>query len=857
MLSALLAGVVIAVASLLLGAAIMVAAGRPRHSAAGPAVGLSALLVVCGVAVKLPGHGVTAAVATGLALVAAVVVLARSRTPVGSIRVGAIVAAVGAAAVIAIPFAANGRIGILGQGLVNDDMASHLLFAEWVDTREGPTPDLVEDGYPLGPHAVVSAATKVTGADLIEGFAGLTGALAVLAALTAYGALRGVRDPLRAPAAVLAAAPYLSAAYFAQGAFKEPMLALALLGFALSLPALRGNWTWRAGIPAGVIAAGTIYNYSFPGLAWLFGTAVVWALILAYRQRSERGGLDLGRRLRSARPAVLAAIGVTILAALPETLKLVQFASFEAFSPSGEGGNTGFGNLRQPLNPLEALGIWPSAEFRITPARASTPAAAFWLGGLLALAAFAWGLGRALARREAALPAAVAAGAIGYLGAVAAGTAYTSAKALAIVAPVATVITLRGLLSADSLEGEEETEAEWWPPRIVRPLIRFGVPALTIAFVAAAALSSLLPLRQAAVGPADNAEALMEMRELVDGEDLLFLGRDNFISWELIGAEIYAPIVNHYDTEEVPSLYRATPTNGKFDWDNVPVEVLDDFDWVLTTTADFSSLRPPEQFALARHSRDFALWRRVGLDDAEGPVPGPELHERRTLVEELDPGKTLDCSDPGQAKASAVPGTATVFPVEPVVGRGWEPSSEITDSQGATQELLLGPGRWKLSLQYANTQDLHLSAPGFGLDTSFRPNLLFRGPSPYYPVGYLRVPGERGDPPSRVRITASVERPPLVGRLLGTESRAYLGTIAATFQGKSGPRANLITSALDAPGPVATFRERVPLSEACDRYLDFYAVEPDTPQEALTGIPAPTVQQPDDQYPLAREKPED
>ena len=55
----------------------------------------------------------------------------------------------------------------------------------------------------------------------------------LLAALTAYGALRGVRDWLRAPAAVLAAIPYLGAAYLAQGAFKEPMLGLALLGFAL------------------------------------------------------------------------------------------------------------------------------------------------------------------------------------------------------------------------------------------------------------------------------------------------------------------------------------------------------------------------------------------------------------------------------------------------------------------------------------------------------------------------------------------------------------------------------------------------------------------------------------------------
>src|SRR5262245_60180020 len=242
MFSALLAGALIVAASLLLGAAVMCLAGLPRHSPVGPAAGLSALLVICGVAVKLPGHAVTAAVVVGVALVGCFFIFGRSRAPTGSIRAGAIIALLGAALVAAIPFMVNGRIGILGQGLVNDDMASHLLFTEWIETHAGPTPDLIKDGYPLGPHAIVAATTKVTGASLIEGFAGLTGAIAALLALTAYGAMPGVRGWLRAPAAILAASPYLAAAYLAQGAFKEPMLGLALLGFALALAPLRPLW---------------------------------------------------------------------------------------------------------------------------------------------------------------------------------------------------------------------------------------------------------------------------------------------------------------------------------------------------------------------------------------------------------------------------------------------------------------------------------------------------------------------------------------------------------------------------------------------------------------------------------------
>jgi hypothetical protein len=828
-LSALLAGALILGASLLLGAALMVVAGRPRHSPAGPAVGFSALLVVCGIAVKLPGHGVTAAVATGLALIVALRVLERSRAPLGTVRIGAILAAVAAALVVAIPFATNGRVGILGQGLINDDMASHLLFAEWVDTREGPTPDLIQDGYPLGPHAVASVASKASGADLIETFAGLTGAIAVLTALTAYGALRGVREPLRVPAAALGALPYLGAAYLAQGAFKEPMLGLALLGFALSLPALRRSWDglmptfvstlpdrgkgWLrtealAGIPAGVIAAGTIYNYSFPGLGWLALTIAAWGLLIAWRERGGRHeGLDLRNRLRWARPALAVIIGITVVALLTEIVSLTKFASFEAFSPSGEGGNTGFGNLRQPLNPLEAFGIWPSSEFRIAPKNATTPEIAFWLAGLLSVTAFAWGLGRALARRETALPAALAAGALGYLAALALGTPYTSAKALAIVAPVVMVVTLRGLLSADPLEGEDERQADWWPLRRLRPLVPLGVPALTIAFALAAGFSTLLPLRQSAVGPDFHVTELKRMRPLVDGQRVLFLGRDNFISWELIGSEVYAPITNHYDTEEIPALYRATPINAKFDFDNVPIrgaegeiDSLDDFDWVLTTNAAEQSEAAPG-FEPALETEDFTLWHRTG---ATG--------DRRTLLEPLYPGANLDCTGPNGPLAE-VGGTARVFSREPFVSRAWSPDPDITDATTASLDLPLGPGRWEISIQYASTQTLHVRAPGF--DRALRANLLFRGPSPYYRAGTIAIAEGAGP----VRLTVTVDRPPLAGRLLGTESRAYLGTLAAT--------------------PAEPERQTVPLGAACGRYLDTYSLAPGTPSAALAGVEAP------------------
>jgi hypothetical protein len=397
------------------------------------------------------------------------------------------------------------------------------------------------------------------------------------------------------------------------------------------------------------------------------------------------------------------------------------------------------------------------------------------------------------------------------------GTPYTSAKALAIAAPAVMLVTLRGLLAAAPLEGESRRQAEWWPPARLRPLVRVGVPALAGAFALAALFSTLLPLRQSAVGPVYASESLKGFRPLVDGQDVLFLGRDNFISWELLGSEVYAPLLNHYDTEETATLYRATPINAKFDWDNVPGEVLAGFDLVLTTSADFNS-EAPAGFEPAARTEEFILWRRVE------PVVPEQPGGRRTLLEPLYPGATLDCSEPGNSGLREIEGTAIVLPRAPVIGSAWKPSPDLTDAAGASEELALPPGRWAISIQYASTQELRIATDA-GLDRTMRANLLFRGPSPYYPVGVVDVPAAGREARTTVRFDVSVARPPLAGRLLGTESRAYLGTIAATPAGG---------------------RQRVPLSEACGRYVDWYSVSPDTPGSALAGVEGPSVRPPQD-----------
>jgi hypothetical protein len=346
---------------------------------------------------------------------------------------------------------------------------------------------------------------------------------------------------------------------------------------------------------------------------------------------------------------------------------------------------------------------------------------------------------------------------------------YTSAKALAIAAPLVTLIAFGGLLLRDA--------------GVARRL-------LAAALAAGIALSSFLVLRQAPVGPPNHADQLAELRPLVQGRDVLFLGRDNFVAYELRGARAFTAVRNYYDPNYVKPDLRLADVFAKFDFDSVMPRALARFPFVITTRAAYAS-GPPPSFRPVRLTPDFVLWKRTG------PV-GP----RRTLAEGADPGAILDCSKPADRRRARAGGTATVFSVPPVVGGRWSPGPTVEDVSPVTQTLTLPAGRWAISLQYDATRPLHVTAAGMA--ATLPANLDYRGSVPYYPVGELRV--NRSGP---IRFTASVERPPPIGRLLGTKSQAHLGAIAASPAGAAGP----------IPG---AGQQRTPIGRACGRYLDWY-----------------------------------
>jgi hypothetical protein len=485
--------------------------------------------------VRLPGHGVISAVLVLVLVVGSVAYLWR-RLEGGreALLLGAPVALLALLAT-AIPFIAEGHFGILGTSF-NPDMSQHLLAAARL--AEGQSSQLLHQGYPLGPHSIVVTLNSALGIGLVQGFSGLMIAIAVLASLTALTAFANQPARLRIPAALVVGLTYMVASYYAQGSFKETMQALFFLAFVLALRESSRNPEWRhlplRFVPAALLAVGSVYTYSFPGLIWLIGAAAIW-VFLEYgvtRLPPSAGGAVGGTAPEDAlatrggggspaatgpaawRPVLYAVLLFTVLIA-PEIGRMIDFHSFETFDPNGPG----LGNLFGQISPFEALGIWPSGDFRLTPGAGAVPALGYYAGAAFAAILLLYGLVLCWRRRESTLIAGLAAAALAYAAARLGGTPYTAAKAIEIGAPLAALV-------------------------IVLPLLRRPVAWL---YLLAAAGCSLLALANAPVGPSSYSPSLTGFRDDVgEGPTLVLASKQlledeqgtPYIAWELRGGRV-------------------------------------------------------------------------------------------------------------------------------------------------------------------------------------------------------------------------------------------------------------------------------------------------------------------------------
>jgi hypothetical protein len=519
-------------ASLVIGQAAISLCGVRQWSWLSPPVGLALVCAVAWATVRMPGDGLVAAIAIPLMAIVAAVYLRGEIEGGGEALRGGLPVALAALLAASMPFVVEGHFGILGTGF-NPDMSQHLLATDRLAGGAGS--QLLHQGYPLGPHAVVVALNKGLGIGLVQGFSGLTIAVAVLAPLTALAAFADQPPLRRMAAALLVGLPYLVASYFAQGAFKETIQALLVLAFVLALRESTRAWhdLPLRFVPAALLAIGSIYVYSFPGLIWLAAILLVW---LAFER-----SLPL-------RPLLLALI-VFLVGALPELGRMIDFKQFETFDPSGPG----LGNLFGQVSPFTALGIWPSGDFRVAAGDGAVPALAYYLGAAFATLLLVHGLVAAVRRHEGAILAGVAVVAFVYVAARLGGTPYTSAKALEIASPVLTLAILlplnwRGASPAGGGVGGTSPEEASATAGVGGSPAPTGPAAAALAlYLLAAGACSLLAFANAPVGPTSYSPALTGLRPLLADSSTLVLAPDSlladeqgerYIAWELRGGRV-------------------------------------------------------------------------------------------------------------------------------------------------------------------------------------------------------------------------------------------------------------------------------------------------------------------------------
>lgn len=773
MFATLLSAVVTCLASLFLGqAALRLAGAREWSWIAGP-VGLSVLMLIATPTMSIPGKATTMAVFVALLTIAAMVWCLGS--PPHRPPLGGLLAAAPVAILVLLPFLAVGRSGILGV-TVDNDMAAHMQFSEiYLSDAVANLKPMFYNLYPFGPQAISALLARGLDVRVDHAFAGLTMAIPLLNAWTVLALVRGRSWVKQTIAATVVSMPFLVAAYYGQGSFKELIqtgLVLAtVVFFAGDGPRLgRGRW-----VPLALLVGGMISVYSLTGVSWPVVIGGLWLVVIAAQRLYREGTKGIVAEIRAQLPAIGIGLAVLILVLLPQASRIHNFISLNANANGIIVPKDVLANLVAPLPGWEAFGVWSNPDYRLP----ASPEfiAGMWVALVLALALFGtWWLCR---RGRWMLPLAAAGSMLIWRVSMHSQSPYVVAKALVIASPLVLICAVLPLLE------QFPDRLAWLRPRRgqarlwLRSLVA-SVPGQPLSWALAAGLAALLfvivgvsdvrALRGSPVGPTYQASELRELSPLLGDRPTLFLGNDDFIKWELPGVPVRSPQFGA--VEEVPIRAEKHWEGGQpLDFDTVDAKALNEFDYVITTR-DAAGSEPPPQMHLVTQTPNFQLWRRVG-----------KVHERQVLPEGEGSGAVLDCESAEGQKILAAGGVAAVRPV-PVVVEG----HLLGPGGSETLELPLVRGEWIIDSSYNSR--LPVTVTGGGLDVTLKPNL--DRPGPRFPVGEIVV-----HKPETVMLTFSVSNPFFARAQLVTD----VGKVTAT------PR---------HPEKV------VPIARACGKYVDWY-----------------------------------
>jgi hypothetical protein len=506
-----------------------------------------------------------------------------------------------------------------------DDTATWLALTDQVMERgrdlEGLAPSTFQatlqanlpGGYPVGVFLPFGAAAQLLGTEPAWVFQPYLSFLAAMLALCLWQILEAAIPgrALRGFAAFVAAQPALLFGYAMWGGVKELGAAmLVALGAALApalLAAAEVDHTgegWRSAaerlrevVPFALAAGALVGLLSVGGLVWL-GPMLLALAVLAPRA--------VGRHATALRAAALA--GATLVFSLPVLIA----GGFDPFQ-SGLTAESEIGNLIGPLDPLQALGIWPAGDFRVDPDGTVITAVLIALGLLAALV----GLWAAWQRRALALLL-LASALLAAVAIVLVGSPWVDGKALATVAPVALSLAVAGAAVALRLD---------------RPA---GI-ALLAAVAGGVLWSNLLAYGSVDLAPRDQLAELEQIGEEFAGE-----GPALMTEYSPYGARHFLRDLDAESAAELrvrPVFLRGGGTAEKgeaVDVDEIEWDSLLEYRTLVLRRSPVRS-RPPSPYRLVWSGDSYEVWQRP-----LAPSGAPPRH--LPLGDELRPAAVPDCS---------------------------------------------------------------------------------------------------------------------------------------------------------------------------------------------------------------------
>ena len=513
-------------------------------------------------------------------------------------------------AVFAAPVVLLGEATVAGY-LKLEDGSTFLALVDSALERGRGLDGFTESGYPIiynrGDYPVGSllpfgVGGRLLGEEIAWLFQPYLAFLAAILALT----LQALAAPLiaspwmRALVAFVAAQAALLFGFAMWGGVKELTAAFLIPLVAVLLPYAARGASWRAQLPLAVATAAAMSSLSFGAVAWL---GVPFALTLVALARAE------SVRVAAKRTATFLAVAVPLLVpALPTAGIVTQPGSRGVLTNQNE-----LATLYEPLNLLQAAGVWLTSDFRLTP----DP-------GLLTLALIVLVLGAAVAgawefrrgKDRAALL--YTAGAVtGGLAIVSQASPWVDAKALATIAPLPVFLAM----SAGAHATETGRRLAGW---CVIGLVAAGVLA-----------SNALAYREVTLAPRDRFEELAEIDRVFAGKGPTLLTR----------ADVYANryFLRNLAVDNAAELRwhrtirlrdgRPIPRMRSVDIDRLSPETVGQFRLLVLRRSPVAS-RPPSSFELAWRGRWYDVWRRAR------PMPVARL----ALGSKLDAGDTPRCT---------------------------------------------------------------------------------------------------------------------------------------------------------------------------------------------------------------------